>query len=92
MAVGSYRRLEEIGRGSFATVYKASKSVSSPSDFPHIAITLSLLQHRVLPPQVYAITSQGRHEVVYQVDANAPDFTIETTRLRCHQIRRPAQA
>lgn len=26
MAVGSYRRLEEIGRGSFATVYKASKS------------------------------------------------------------------
>lgn len=29
MAVGSYRRQEEIGRGSFATVYKASMSVSS---------------------------------------------------------------
>ena len=28
MAVGSYRRQEEIGRGSFATVYKASMTVS----------------------------------------------------------------
>lgn len=26
MAVGSYRRLEEIGRGSFATVYKAART------------------------------------------------------------------
>lgn len=29
MAVGSFRRLEEVGRGSFATVYKGSMSVSS---------------------------------------------------------------
>ena len=29
MTVGSFKRLEEIGRGSFATVYKASYSVSS---------------------------------------------------------------
>lgn len=28
MAIGSFRRLEEIGRGSFATVYKAAYSVS----------------------------------------------------------------
>ena len=40
MTVGSFKRLEEIGRGSFATVYKASYSVSnslpfSPGPFPH---------------------------------------------------------
>ena len=29
MAIGSFRRLEEIGRGSFATVYKAAYSVST---------------------------------------------------------------
>jgi hypothetical protein len=29
MAIGSFRRLEEIGRGSFATVYKAAYTVSS---------------------------------------------------------------
>jgi len=29
LKVGSFRRLEEIGKGSFATVYKASYSVSS---------------------------------------------------------------
>ena len=27
MAVGTFRKMEEIGRGSFATVYKASVSV-----------------------------------------------------------------
>lgn len=29
MSIGSFRRLEEIGRGSFATVYKAAYSVST---------------------------------------------------------------
>ena len=72
MAVGSYRRLEEIGRGSFATVYKASKSVSCRPDFPNIAITLSLVQHRVRVRHVYPITNESRHQVVYRVDANAP--------------------
>jgi hypothetical protein len=27
MAVGTFRKMEEIGKGSFATVYKASVSV-----------------------------------------------------------------
>ena len=31
MAVGTFRRLEEVGRGSFATVYKGSMSVSELS-------------------------------------------------------------
>ena len=35
MTVGSFKRLEEIGRGSFATVYKASYSVSNSLHFPH---------------------------------------------------------
>lgn len=39
MAIGSFRRLEEIGRGSFATVYKAAYSVS-----PHpINSTMTLI-------------------------------------------------
>lgn len=71
MAVGSYRRLEDIGRGSFATVYKASVSVSSCPDFPHIAITLSLVQPRALLHLVSAISNQGRHQVVCQFNANA---------------------
>ena len=71
MAVGSYRRLEEIGRGSFATVYKASKSVSSRPDCPNIVITLSLAQHRVLFHQVYATTNEEHHQAVYRVNANA---------------------
>ena len=29
--IGSFRRMEEIGRGSFATVYKATHTVSMPS-------------------------------------------------------------
>lgn len=59
MAVGSYKRLEEIGRGSFATVYKASQSVSSHSRFPPIAITLSLVQHGVLLHDTHALTDQS---------------------------------
>ena len=39
MAVGSFRRLEEVGRGSFATVYKGSMSVSRLSNpFRQLAI------------------------------------------------------
>lgn len=72
MAVGSYRRLEEIGRGSFATVYKASHSVSSRPDFLHIATTLSLVQHRVLLHHVHAATNESCHEVVPQVNADGP--------------------
>lgn len=34
MAIGSFRRLEEIGRGSFATVYKAAYSVSTLRSMP----------------------------------------------------------
>lgn len=71
MAVGSYRRLEEIGRGSFATVYKAARTVSSCPDFLHIVMTLSLVQHRGLLHRIYAITNEDRHRVVYQVNANA---------------------
>ncbi len=36
MAVGSFRRLEEIGRGSFATVYKASYSVCNSPNCRHV--------------------------------------------------------
>ncbi|KAL8871459.1 MAG: hypothetical protein Q9174_002711 [Haloplaca sp. 1 TL-2023] len=35
MSVGSFRRLEEIGKGSFATVYKATYSVRSLVARPH---------------------------------------------------------
>ena len=70
MAVGSYKRLEEIGRGSFATVYKASQSVSSHPRFPPAA-NLSLVQHRVLLHNVHALTYQSYHWNIYQVNANA---------------------
>ena len=58
MAVGTYRRLEEIGRGSFATVYKASSSVSRrPGATPHRRHDLSLVQHLILLDYVYAFTN-----------------------------------
>ena len=37
--VGNYRRMEEIGRGSFATVYKAAKVVGSNSRSVHRHLT-----------------------------------------------------
>ena len=72
MAVGSYRRLEEIGRGSFATVYKASMSVSTCPACPHITITLSLVQLAVLRHHMYAITNEGRKHVAGQIKAESP--------------------
>lgn len=45
MSVGSFRRLEEIGKGSFATVYKATYSVRSPISFqtlPSFGLDLGL--------------------------------------------------
>ena len=65
MAVGSYRRLEEIGRGSFATVYKASVSVSRRPDFTHIVVPLSLVHSRLLLYHVYAITNESFPHVIY---------------------------
>ena len=49
MAIGSFRRLEEIGRGSFATVYKAAYSVSlDPLDStPSPTITFCSSRHDV---------------------------------------------
>lgn len=41
---------------------------------------------------VYAITTDDRHQLIHRLLANAFSLIIETTRLRCHQIRRPAQA
>ena len=32
-AIGSFTRMEEIGRGSFATVYKAMHTVSQATDY-----------------------------------------------------------
>ncbi|KAL8941024.1 MAG: hypothetical protein Q9211_002000, partial [Gyalolechia sp. 1 TL-2023] len=49
MSVGSFRRLEEIGKGSFATVYKATYSVSSRASidpFRLISPTVLPLAHR----------------------------------------------
>ena len=52
--IGSFRRMEEIGRGSFATVYKATHTVSIlrllSDELCSIATTLQPL--RGLPPQL----------------------------------------
>ena len=48
MTVGSFKRLEEIGRGSFATVYKASYSVSIALSSSPFGLALSLEQKSLL--------------------------------------------
>ena len=71
MAVGSYRRQEEIGRGSFATVYKASMSVSSWS----IRSGISPLHPSSIPPLLYINIEKpsqttSNHQIIYQNHAN----------------------
>ena len=72
MAVGSYRRQEEIGRGSFATVYKASMTVSDstvslsvPPSYSKV-LSLPLLYNEMEPPSQTA----GVHQIFHQDYAN----------------------
>ena len=87
MAVGSFRRLEEVGRGSFATVYKGSMSVSEAySSFLNKVCVHA--RRNLLIRLTSSMFVQNYHSHVVKSAALMRSTIIEEAWLRCHQVRR----
>lgn len=75
--IGSFRRLEEIGKGSFATVYKAMHTVSTRS-----------FSSRIVSHSFDGVmeASQQRVSSAFSDTFTNTDCGLEKRRLRSHQV------
>ena len=90
MAVGSFRRLEEVGRGSFATVYKGSMSVSEAYMYYLVPSSLSMLL-RVFETFINDSASCCCQQFTMEPPMMLTPLFTEETWLRCYQVCRSQQ-